>query len=121
MTGRLPSVVLPFEDIVDVQAYCLCVWPVKMAATLGLVFSTFAGRVQLDVLDQDHLIVPDVEHGIENFLWVLVQTREHLVVGPGNPHRGLFQALAIRVLPQRDEQITDCGGGPIKVDRTTSV
>ena len=70
-----------------------------------------AHRPQLDVAHQHHLVVPDVEGGGEHVLGTLAQTRRQLGVGPGDARRGVVQALPLRVLTDREEQLADGGLG----------
>jgi hypothetical protein len=53
-----------------------------------------------------------VERLVEHRVRVHVQAREDLGVRAGDPGRRLAQALAVRVLPDREQQLTDRGLGP---------
>jgi len=75
-----------------------------------------ADRGQLDVLDQHHLVVAEVEGRGEDVLRLLPEAREYLLVRPGDPGRGLQQTLAVRVLAHREEQLADGVLGPLLVE-----
>src|SRR5659263_492449 len=66
-----------------------------------------ARRVQLDALDEDHLVVAEVERRGQDVLGPLTQTCEGLGEGARDPCRGVPQALAVRVLADADEQLAD--------------
>src|SRR5690348_9546405 len=67
----------------------------------------FARPVQLDVADDDHLVVVRVEDGGEHVLRALPQPGELLGVGPRDPRRGVAQAVALRVLADREQDLPD--------------
>ena len=58
-------------------------------------------------LHQHHLVVAEVEGRREHVLRLLPQAGEDLRVRPGDPGRGVPQAVAVRVLADRDEQLAD--------------
>ena len=60
-----------------------------------------------DVAHQHHLVVALIEDRREDFGRVLVQPGERLLVAARHPPRGVTQALAVGVLPDRDQQLTD--------------
>ena len=60
-----------------------------------------AHRPQLDVADQHHLVVADVEGGGEHVVGRLAQALGQLGVRPRDPRRRLAQALALGVLAHR--------------------
>jgi hypothetical protein len=66
----------------------------------------FAGREHLDVLHQDHLVVAEIERRRQDVLGRLPQPREDLLVRPGHPPRRLPQPLTVRVLTDRDQQLS---------------
>ena len=66
-----------------------------------------AGRVHRDVLDQHQLVVVLVEGGRQDLGRVLPEPGEGLGVGPGHPGGGVPQPVAVRVLPDRDQQLAD--------------
>src|SRR5690348_5112503 len=66
-----------------------------------------ARPVHLDVADDDHLVVVRVEDGGEHVLRVLPQPGELLGVGPGHPGGGVAQAVALRVLADREQDLPD--------------
>ncbi len=78
----------------------------------------FAGRVQLDVLDQDHLLVPGLEDRGEHVTRLLAETGELFLVGPGDPVGGLQETVPIRVLADRDEDLADGAGDTLAVHRS---
>ena len=67
----------------------------------------FARPVQLDVADDDHLVVVRVEDGGEHVLRALPQPGELLGVGPRDPRRGVAQAVALRILADREQDLPD--------------
>ena len=71
-----------------------------------------AHRPDLDVLDQHQLVVADVEGGGEDLARVLVHAGQQLGVRLGDPARGVPQAVAVRVLADREQQLADRGLGP---------
>ncbi len=64
-----------------------------------------AGRVHLDVLDQHHLVVAEVEGGLQHVLGLHRQAREDLRVGTRDPGRGLLEPVAVGVLPDREQDL----------------
>src|SRR5690606_30444622 len=76
-----------------------------------------ARRVHLDVLDEHHLLVPEVERRREDVGRLLAQAREDLAVGARHAGRGVAQALAVRVLADGDEQLAHGGLGAVLVVR----
>ena len=80
-----------------------------------------AGGVNLDVLDQDHLVVAELERRRQDVGRVLTQAAEHLRVGAGEPRRGVAQAFAVGVLADGDEQLADGGLDPRMVERPADV
>ena len=75
-----------------------------------------AGRVDLDVLDQHHLVVAEVEGRRQDVLGPLPQPGEDLLVRTGHPGRRLPQSLAVRVLADRDQQLAHGVLGPLLVE-----
>ena len=75
-----------------------------------------AHRPELDVADEHHLVVPDVEGRGEHLLRRLVQADRQLGVRPRDPLRGVAQALALGVLTDRDQQLPDGRRGPVVVE-----
>ena len=65
------------------------------------------GRVERDVLHQHHLGVGDVEGRTQNLAGILVQAREELRVGTRHTCRGLLQAVTVRVLTNREQNLAD--------------
>src|SRR5512132_3762510 len=64
-------------------------------------------RIQLDVLDEHHLVMTEVEGGGEDFLRALPKACEHLMEGPRDALRCPAQALAVGVFAEGDEQLAD--------------
>ena len=75
-----------------------------------------AHRPHLDVLDQDHLVVAEVEGRRQDVLGLLAQAGEYLGVGTRHPRRRLPQALAVRVLADRDQELADGRLGALLVE-----
>src|SRR5690606_32003686 len=65
----------------------------------------FAGRVDLDVLDQDHLVMVDVEHLVEHVLGGEPEAGELLRVGAGDPGRRLEKTVAVGILADGVEDL----------------
>src|SRR6478735_8594841 len=74
-----------------------------------------ARRVHLDVLDEHHLLVTEVERRREDVGRLLAQPREDLAVGARDARRRLAQALAVRVLADGEQQLAHGGLGPVGV------
>jgi hypothetical protein len=70
----------------------------------------------LDVADEDQLVVAEVERGGEDVARLLVQPREDLRARAGDAERGVPQAVAVRILPDPDEQLADRGLDPGRVE-----
>jgi hypothetical protein len=66
-----------------------------------------AGAVHLDVLDQHHLVVSEVERGGQHVRGALPEPCEGLPVGPGDARRGVPQTVPVRVLTNADQQFSD--------------
>lgn len=75
-----------------------------------------AGAVDLDVADQDHLVVSHVEGAAQDLGGILTQAGEDLGVRAGHPVRCVEQPFAVGILPDREEQLTDRGGGALKIN-----
>src|SRR5690606_30793592 len=73
-----------------------------------------ARGVHVDVLDEDHLLVADVERRVEHLARILAEPREGLGVGTRDASRSLAQSLAVGVLAHREEELAhrrlDAGG-----------
>lgn len=76
-----------------------------------------AGAPHLDVTHQHHLVVAEVEGRGQHLAGVLLQTGEHLAVGPGHPAGGVTQAVAVGILPDPDQDLADRCCHPLLVDR----
>ncbi|GIF11225.1 hypothetical protein Ate01nite_12570 [Actinoplanes teichomyceticus] len=75
-----------------------------------------AHALHLDVPDQDEFLVVGLEGGGEHGRRVDPQAGEELRVGPGDPGGGPGQAVPIRVLTDRDEDLPDRLLDPPEVD-----
>src|SRR5260370_39733996 len=67
----------------------------------------FARPVHLYVTDDYHLVMVSVEDGGEHVLRTLPQSGELLRVGPRDPGGGIAQAVALRILADRDQDLPD--------------
>ena len=76
-----------------------------------------AEAVDLDVLDDHHLVVIGVEHRVEDVLGTLPEARELFGVRPRDARGGVDQTIAVGVLPDRDEDLTDRLLDPRVIDR----
>jgi hypothetical protein len=75
-----------------------------------------AHALHLDVADQDEFLVVRLEGGGEHGRRVDPQAGEELRIGPGDPVRGARQAVPVRVLTDRDEDLPDRFLDPPEVD-----
>ena len=75
-----------------------------------------AGGIERDLLDDHHLVVILVEHGVQDALGLGVEPGEHLAVGARDAGRRVLQALSIRVFADRVEQLADRGLGALLVE-----
>jgi hypothetical protein len=73
-------------------------------------------RPDLDVLDQDHLVVAEVEGGAEHLVRLLPHAAGGLGVRPGDPGGGVTQTVALRVLADGVEQLADRRLDPLVVE-----
>ena len=67
----------------------------------------FARPVHLDVANEDHLVMVRVENGGEHVPRGLPKPGELLRVSSRDPGRGVAQAIALRVLADRDQDLPD--------------
>jgi hypothetical protein len=61
--------------------------------------------------------VAELEDGGQHVLGDHAEAGGQLLVGPGDPRRGVAQPLALGVLADRDEQLAHGRGGPLVVER----
>ena len=66
-----------------------------------------ARGVHLDVLDQDHLLVAEVEGRGQDVLGDIRRAREDLAVRARDPSGGVAQALTVRVLADGEQELAD--------------
>src|SRR5262249_35291337 len=67
----------------------------------------FAQREQLDVTYEGQLLVAGLEGGGEHVGRVDPQAGEELRIGPGHPRGRTPQAVAVGILPERDQDLPD--------------
>src|SRR6478735_9206075 len=74
------------------------------------------GTEHLDVLDQHHLVVAEIERRRQDVLGLLVEAREYLLVRTCHSARRLAQALTVGVLADSDEELPNSRLGPLLVE-----
>ena len=62
---------------------------------------------QLDVADQDQFLVVRLEGGGEHVRRLHPQAGEEFGVRPGHPRRSALEAVTVRILTDRDEDLPD--------------
>ncbi|GIF07753.1 hypothetical protein Asi03nite_52910 [Actinoplanes siamensis] len=75
-----------------------------------------AHALHLDVADQDQFLVVRLEGGGENLGRIHPQAGEELSIRAGDPGGGPLQAVPVRVLTDRDEDLPDRFLDPPEVD-----
>src|SRR6478609_6827393 len=76
-----------------------------------------AHRPELDVADQHHLVVAEVEGRGQHVRGGLAQAGGQLLVGAGHPGRGVPEPLTVGVLPEGDQQLPNRGRRAVVVER----